>query len=91
MINHLNETRNEHIITVEDPIEIVHQNKKCTVTQREVHSHTQSFGNALRAALREDPDIILVGEMRDLETISIAITSAETGHLAQMALARAMS
>jgi twitching motility protein PilT len=81
MINHLNETRNEHIITVEDPIEIVHHNKKCTVTQREVHSHTQSFGNALRAALREDPDIILVGEMRDLETISIAITSAETGHL----------
>jgi twitching motility protein PilT len=81
MINHLNEVRNEHIITVEDPIEIVHHNKKCTVTQREVHSHTQSFGNALRAALREDPDIILVGEMRDLETISIAITSAETGHL----------
>jgi twitching motility protein PilT len=81
MINHLNESRNEHIITVEDPIEIVHQNKKCTVTQREVHAHTQSFGNALRAALREDPDIILVGEMRDLETISIAITSAETGHL----------
>jgi twitching motility protein PilT len=81
MINHLNESRNEHIITVEDPIEIVHHNKKCTVTQREVHAHTQSFGNALRAALREDPDIILVGEMRDLETISIAITSAETGHL----------
>lgn len=81
MINHLNETRHEHIITVEDPIEIVHQNKNCTVTQREVHSHTRSFANALRAALREDPDIILIGEMRDLETISIAITSAETGHL----------
>jgi twitching motility protein PilT len=81
MINHLNETRHEHIITVEDPIEVVHHNKSCTVTQREVLTHTQSFGNALRAALREDPDIILVGEMRDLETISIAITSAETGHL----------
>ena len=81
MVNHLNETRHEHIITVEDPIEIVHQNKKCTVTQREVHVHTHSFANALRAALREDPDIILIGEMRDLETISIAITSAETGHL----------
>lgn len=81
MINHLNESRHEHIITVEDPIEIVHANKMCTVTQREVGTHTKSFGNALRAALREDPDIILIGEMRDLETISIAITSAETGHL----------
>jgi len=81
MINHLNETRHEHIITVEDPIEITHKNKRCTVTQREVHSHTESFAVALRAALREDPDIILIGEMRDLETISIAITSAETGHL----------
>ncbi len=81
MINHLNETRHEHIITVEDPIEIVHTNKCCTVTQREVHAHTHSFAAALRAALREDPDIILIGEMRDLETISIAITSAETGHL----------
>jgi twitching motility protein PilT len=81
MINHLNETRHEHIITVEDPIEIVHRPKKCTVTQREVRAHTGSFANALRAALREDPDIILVGEMRDLETIGIAITSAETGHL----------
>jgi twitching motility protein PilT len=81
MINYINEHRHEHIITVEDPIEIVHPNKKCTVTQREVHSHTQSFANALRAALREDPDVILIGEMRDLETISIAITSAETGHL----------
>ncbi len=81
MINHLNETRKEHIITIEDPIEIVHGNKQCTVTQREVHKHTQSFANALRSALREDPDIILIGEMRDLETVSIAITSAETGHL----------
>jgi twitching motility protein PilT len=81
MINYLNETRHEHIITVEDPIEIVHQNKNCTVSQREVRTHTKSFSVALRAALREDPDIILIGEMRDLETISIAITSAETGHL----------
>ncbi len=81
MINYINESRHEHIITVEDPIEVVHANKSCTVTQREVHSHTQSFSIALRAALREDPDVILIGEMRDLETISIAITSAETGHL----------
>jgi twitching motility protein PilT len=81
MINHLNETRHEHIITIEDPIEVIHPNKNCTVTQREVGAHTRSFGNALRAALREDPDIILIGEMRDLETVSIAITSAETGHL----------
>src|SRR5262249_53388223 len=81
MINHLNETRNEHIITIEDPIEVVHANKNCTVTQREVGAHTRSFANALRAALREDPDVILIGEMRDLETISIAVTSAETGHL----------
>jgi twitching motility protein PilT len=81
MINHINESRHEHIITIEDPIEVIHQNKNCTVTQREVHSHTQSFSAALRAALREDPDVILIGEMRDLETISIAITSAETGHL----------
>jgi twitching motility protein PilT len=81
MINYMNETRHEHIITVEDPIEIVHHNKSCTVTQREVHSHTQSFAAALRAVLREDPDIILIGEMRDLETIQIAITCAETGHL----------
>jgi twitching motility protein PilT len=81
MINHINETRHEHIVTIEDPIEIVHTNKSCTVTQREVRSHTESFATALRAALREDPDVILIGEMRDLETISIAITSAETGHL----------
>jgi twitching motility protein PilT len=81
MINHLNETRHEHIITIEDPIEVVHPHKNCTVTQREVKLHTRSFANALRAGLREDPDIILIGEMRDLETISIAITCAETGHL----------
>jgi twitching motility protein PilT len=81
MIHHLNETRHEHIITVEDPIEIVHSNRNCTVTQRAVGPHTRSFAAALRAALREDPDVILIGEMRDLETISIAITSAETGHL----------
>jgi twitching motility protein PilT len=81
MINYVNENRHAHIITVEDPIEIVHPNKNCTVTQREVGPHTRSFATALRAGLREDPDVILIGEMRDLETISIAITSAETGHL----------
>lgn len=74
-------TRNEHIITIEDPIEFVHENRMSLVNQREVGSHTKSFANALRAALREDPDIILVGEMRDLETISLAMTAAETGHL----------
>ena len=81
MINHINLRREEHIITIEDPIEFVHENHKCLVNQREVHNHTDSFKNALRAALREDPDILLVGEMRDLETISIAIETAETGHL----------
>jgi twitching motility protein PilT len=81
MIDHINSHREEHIITIEDPIEFVHENKRCLVNQREVHNHTQSFKNALRAALREDPDIVLVGEMRDLETISIAIETAETGHL----------
>jgi len=81
MIDHLNQTRREHIITVEDPIEILHGSKSCHVTQREIGPHTNGFGIALRAALREDPDIILVGEMRDLETMSMAITSAETGHL----------
>jgi twitching motility protein PilT len=70
-----------HIITIEDPIEFVHQNQRSLINQREVSSHTKSFSNALRAALREDPDIILVGEMRDLETVSLAITAAETGHL----------
>jgi twitching motility protein PilT len=81
MIDHINDTRREHIITVEDPIEFVHQNKKCLLNQREVHRHTGSFARALRAALREDPDIVLVGEMRDLETVKIAIETAETGHL----------
>ena len=73
--------RTDHIITIEDPIEFVHDNKKCLVNQREVHVHTKSFKDALRAALREDPDIVLVGEMRDLETIAIAVETAETGHL----------
>ncbi|MFZ9440906.1 MAG: type IV pilus twitching motility protein PilT [Hylemonella sp.] len=81
MINHLNETEYGHILTVEDPIEFVHESKKCLVNQREVGPHTHSFANALRSALREDPDCILVGEMRELETIRLAMTAAETGHL----------
>jgi twitching motility protein PilT len=81
LIDLINRTRNDHIITIEDPIEFVHPNKKCLVNQREVGEHTQSFKRALRAALREDPDIVLVGEMRDLETVAIAIETAETGHL----------
>jgi twitching motility protein PilT len=81
MIHTLNEQKQAHIITIEDPIEFVHDNHSSLVSQREVNSHTKSFANALRAALREDPDIILLGEMRDLETISLAITAAETGHL----------
>ena len=81
MIDLINEELEGHILTVEDPIEFVHKSKKCLITQREVGPHTQSFNNALRAALREDPDIILVGEMRDLETIQLALTAAETGHL----------
>jgi twitching motility protein PilT len=81
MIDYINKTRDEHIITIEDPVEFVHENIKCLINQREVHVHTDSFSRALRAALREDPDICLVGEMRDLETIEIAITTAETGHL----------
>jgi twitching motility protein PilT len=81
MVNHLNETEYGHVLTVEDPIEFVHESKKCLVNQREVGPHTLSFNNALRAALREDPDAILVGELRDLETIRLAITAAETGHL----------
>jgi twitching motility protein PilT len=81
MIDHINATRKDHIITIEDPIEFVHENKLCMINQREVHSHTNSFARALRAALREDPDIVLVGEMRDLETTQIAIETAETGHL----------
>jgi twitching motility protein PilT len=81
MIQHINSNREAHILTVEDPIEFVHPNLKCLVNQREVGSHTKTFSNALKAALREDPDIILVGELRDLETISLALTAAETGHL----------
>ncbi len=81
MVDSINKNREEHIITIEDPIEFVHENQKCLVNQREVHNHTNGFKQALRAALREDPDIVLVGEMRDLETISIAIETAETGHL----------
>jgi twitching motility protein PilT len=81
MIDAINRKREDHIITIEDPIEFTHENNKCLVNQREVHNHTDSFKDALRAALREDPDILLVGEMRDLETISIAIETAETGHL----------
>jgi len=81
MLNHVNENEYGHILTVEDPIEFVHESKKCLINQREVGPHTLSFSNALRSALREDPDIILVGEMRDLETIRLAMTAAETGHL----------
>jgi twitching motility protein PilT len=81
LVDLINRTRSDHIITIEDPIEFVHASKKCLVTQRQVGVHTRSFKHALRAALREDPDIILVGEMRDLETVSIAIETAETGHL----------
>lgn len=81
LIDLVNRTRNDHVITIEDPIEFVHPNKQCLITQRQVGVHTGSFKHALRAALREDPDIILVGELRDLETVSIAIETAETGHL----------
>jgi twitching motility protein PilT len=81
MIDYINRTRRDHIITIEDPIEFVHDNKQCLMNQREVHTHTDGFKDALRAALREDPDIVLVGEMRDLETVAIAIETAETGHL----------
>ncbi len=81
MIDYINKNRSDHIITIEDPIEFVHQNQRCLLNQREVHNHTLGFKNALRAALREDPDIVLVGEMRDLETTHIAIETAETGHL----------
>lgn len=81
MVDHINETRSSHILTVEDPIEFVHGSKKSLINQREVGNNTMSFSNALKSALREDPDIILVGEMRDLETIQLAITAAETGHL----------
>ncbi|THF63856.1 type IV pilus twitching motility protein PilT [Pseudothauera nasutitermitis] len=81
MVDYVNENEYGHILTVEDPIEFVHESKRCLINQREVHRDTMSFSNALRAALREDPDVILVGEMRDLETIRLALTAAETGHL----------
>ena len=81
MVDHINENRPQHILTVEDPIEFLHTSKKALINQRELHMHTNSFAEALRAALREDPDVILVGEMRDLETIRLALTGAETGHL----------
>ena len=81
MVDYINENHRSHILTVEDPIEFVHQSKKCLINQRELHEDTHSFENALKSALREDPDVILVGEMRDLETIRLAMTAAETGHL----------
>ncbi|MFT5577486.1 MAG: twitching motility protein PilT [Paraglaciecola psychrophila] len=81
MVDFINDNKYEHILTIEDPIEFVHESKKCLVNQREVHRHTHGFNEALRSALREDPDIILVGELRDLETIRLAMTAAETGHL----------
>ena len=81
LMDYKNDNNYEHILTIEDPIEFVHQSKKCLINQREVHKHTHGFSEALRVALREDPDIILVGEMRDLETIRLALTAAETGHL----------
>jgi len=81
MVDYINESFHHHILTIEDPIEFVHENKRCLINQREVHRDTLGFSNALRSALREDPDIVLVGEMRDLETIRLALTAAETGHL----------
>jgi twitching motility protein PilT len=81
MVDYINDRRTDHIVTIEDPIEFVHENKKCLITQREVNHHTESFKKALRAALRQDPDIVLLGEMRDLETTETAIETAETGHL----------
>lgn len=81
MVDYINSHKREHILTIEDPIEFVHENKLCLMNQREVHRDTHSFNNALRSALREDPDVILVGELRDLETIRLAISAAETGHL----------
>ena len=86
MVNHVNENKNVHVITIEDPIEFVHEPKNCLIHQRELGEHTHSFGAALKSALREDPDVILVGEMRDLETTSLAITAAETGHLVMATL-----
>src|SRR6202158_4435341 len=81
MVTHCNDNRPDHILTIEDPIEFVHESRRCLVNQREVHRDTLGFTEALRSALREDPDVVLVGEMRDLETIRLALTAAETGHL----------
>ena len=81
MINYINQNKDGHIITIEDPIEFIHTSEKCVVNQRQIGTNTDSFATALRSALREDPDYILVGEMRDLETIALALTAAETGHL----------
>jgi twitching motility protein PilT len=81
IIDHANRTRNDHILTIEDPVEFVHKSNKCLVNHREIHTHTRSFASALRGALREDPDIIMVGELRDLETIALALEAANTGHL----------
>jgi twitching motility protein PilT len=81
LVNLINEERREHILTIEDPVEYIHPSKRCLVNQRSVHRHTASFARALRAALREDPDVVVIGELRDLETISLALTAAETGHL----------
>lgn len=81
MINYINETRYEHVVTIEDPVEFIHPHKKCVINQREVGHDTKSFARALKSALRQDPDVVMVGEMRDLETIALALTTAETGHL----------
>jgi len=81
LVDLVNEERREHILTIEDPIEYLHPSKRCLVNQRGVQNHTESFARALRAALREDPDVIVIGELRDLETISLALSAAETGHL----------
>ena len=81
MVDYVNRSRNEHIITIEDPIEFVHKNKACLVNQREIGSNTHGFKESLRTVLRQDPDVVLVGEMRDMETIEAALTLAETGHL----------
>src|SRR5690554_6848237 len=81
MVDYINDNKYQHVLTIEDPIEFVHESKKCLINQREVHRDTHGFAEALRSALREDPDVILVGEMRDLETIRLALTAAETGHL----------
>ena len=81
MIDHLNSTRQQHILTLEDPIEFIHEPRQCLINQREVHRHSHSFSAALRSAMREDPDVIMIGEIRDLDTIRLALTAAETGHL----------